>query len=185
MSGLYILLLLAVPCFLIGLRLFGKENPTGIPPHVPCIESRYGPGHLVHTFFHLLQLVKTYRLLKWIAPKARVDRIPRMGRFKKYPSIAQKIIRMHSRRRSYIGQKEIHGLLKNCRPDELLLTADTVVWHQGLHLAKPEDRQEAISMLGRLSGSIHEVIAGWPYAQRRSLSRSSQRPLGCTFALEG
>ena len=45
-------------------------------------------------------------------------------------------------------------------PDELLLTADTVVWHQGLHLAKPEDRQEAISMLGRLSGSIHEVITG-------------------------
>ena len=45
-------------------------------------------------------------------------------------------------------------------PDELLLTADTVVWHQGLHLAKPEGRQEAISMLHRLSGSVHEVITG-------------------------
>jgi len=42
-------------------------------------------------------------------------------------------------------------------PGELLLTADTVVWHQGAHLAKPFDREDAIRMLDRLSGSIHKV----------------------------
>ena len=28
-----------------------KKRTTGIPPHVPCIESRHGPCHLVHTLF--------------------------------------------------------------------------------------------------------------------------------------
>ncbi len=44
--------------------------------------------------------------------------------------------------------------------DELLVTADTVVWHRGLSLVKPNDRNGAIAMLRALSGGVHEVVTG-------------------------
>ncbi|WHT39335.1 MULTISPECIES: Maf family nucleotide pyrophosphatase [Myroides] len=41
---------------------------------------------------------------------------------------------------------------------EILITSDTTVWSEGQSLGKPEDRPEAIAMLQRLSGKMHEVI---------------------------
>jgi septum formation protein len=43
---------------------------------------------------------------------------------------------------------------------EILLTADTVVWHNGGELGKPADAKEANSMLLALSGSTHQVYTG-------------------------
>ena len=43
-------------------------------------------------------------------------------------------------------------------PNEILITSDTVVWHQGESLAKAKTKVEAISMLNKLSGDWHEVI---------------------------
>ncbi len=45
-------------------------------------------------------------------------------------------------------------------PDEVLVTADTVVLCDGLILGKPRSRDEAVEMLGRLSGRAHEVVTG-------------------------
>lgn len=42
--------------------------------------------------------------------------------------------------------------------DDLLITADTVVWHKGTSLGKPKSEEEAFQMLKALSGSVHEVI---------------------------
>lgn len=42
----------------------------------------------------------------------------------------------------------------------LVLAADTIVVHQEAVLEKPKDRQDAASMLARLSASEHEVITG-------------------------
>ncbi len=41
-----------------------------------------------------------------------------------------------------------------------LITADTIVWHQGSVVEKPANREEAIAMLSRLSGTVHEVFTG-------------------------
>jgi len=41
---------------------------------------------------------------------------------------------------------------------EILITSDTTVWSEGQSLGKPVDRPEAIAMLQRLSGKMHEVI---------------------------
>ena len=46
------------------------------------------------------------------------------------------------------------------RPDEVLLTADTVVIMDNQILHKPRDTDEAVSMLERLSNRWHEVITG-------------------------
>lgn len=41
--------------------------------------------------------------------------------------------------------------------NELLITADTIVWCEGKVLNKPLDEAEAFSMLSTLSGKMHEV----------------------------
>jgi septum formation protein len=44
--------------------------------------------------------------------------------------------------------------------ETLLITADTIVWHEGQVLGKPRDKADAKRMLKQLSGKTHEVITG-------------------------
>lgn len=44
--------------------------------------------------------------------------------------------------------------------ETMLITADTIVWHEGIVLGKPTDRTEAKQMLKQLSGKTHQVITG-------------------------
>lgn len=46
------------------------------------------------------------------------------------------------------------------RDDEVLVTADTVVILDGEVLGKPHSREDAIKMLGMMSGKCHKVITG-------------------------
>jgi septum formation protein len=45
-------------------------------------------------------------------------------------------------------------------PEDILITADTIVWIDDQVIGKPVDRDDAISMLNRLSGRRHEVLTG-------------------------
>jgi len=45
-------------------------------------------------------------------------------------------------------------------PDELLLTADTIVWVNGHVLNKPDNEVEALAMLLELNGTAHSVYTG-------------------------
>ena len=45
-------------------------------------------------------------------------------------------------------------------PNDILITADTVVIAEDRILGKPHDRRDAISMLNRISGKKHQVITG-------------------------
>jgi len=44
--------------------------------------------------------------------------------------------------------------------ETLLITADTIVWHEGQVYGKPLDKADAKRMLKQLSGKMHEVITG-------------------------
>jgi len=44
--------------------------------------------------------------------------------------------------------------------NEIVITADTIVWCRGKVLGKPESSEEAWLMLRELSGNTHEVITG-------------------------
>lgn len=46
------------------------------------------------------------------------------------------------------------------QPDELMITADTIVWMDGMVLGKPRNRFGAIEMLRQLSGGVHYVYTG-------------------------
>ena len=59
-----------------------------------------------------------------------------------------------------IAQNKAAAYLPTLAADELLLTADTIVWLDGDVIEKPKDKADAISMLGRLSGRRHQVITG-------------------------
>jgi nucleoside triphosphate pyrophosphatase len=41
---------------------------------------------------------------------------------------------------------------------DLLITSDTIVWHEGKALGKPKDRDDAVAMLQSMSGKTHKVI---------------------------
>ncbi len=47
------------------------------------------------------------------------------------------------------------GELKN---DEILITSDTIVWHNDKALGKPKDAEDAFEILKSLSNATHEVI---------------------------
>lgn len=42
--------------------------------------------------------------------------------------------------------------------DTIILTADTIVWHNNKAVMKPKDREEAIEILSSLSNTSHEVF---------------------------
>ncbi len=58
----------------------------------------------------------------------------------------------------YLAQLKAEPFKKELGPQDLVVTSDTVVWHQGQSLAKAETPEEAFQMLRTLSGDWHEVI---------------------------
>ena len=60
----------------------------------------------------------------------------------------------------YISSKKASAYLDALKDNELLITADTIVWLDGRVLGKPADEDEARQMLRDLSGKTHQVITG-------------------------
>lgn len=60
----------------------------------------------------------------------------------------------------FIAREKAEAYRPLLQPDELMITADTIVWLDGKVLGKPRDREDALHMLHALSGHIHEVFTG-------------------------
>lgn len=60
----------------------------------------------------------------------------------------------------YIAREKANAYLVTMADDELLITADTIVWASGKVLGKPKDAEEARAMLRALAGCWHQVITG-------------------------
>lgn len=60
----------------------------------------------------------------------------------------------------YIAREKADAYRLSMQPDELIITADTIVYIDGEVLGKPKDETEAIGMLQKLSGRSHQVITG-------------------------
>ena len=60
--------------------------------------------------------------------------------------------------------------------DELLITADTIVWLDGEVLGKPADEEEARQMLRKLSGKTHQVVTGVTLTFRNEELRMRNHP---------
>lgn len=60
----------------------------------------------------------------------------------------------------YIASAKAAAYRPTLQADDLLITADTIVYIDGRVFGKPHDRAEASAMLRALSGRTHQVITG-------------------------
>jgi septum formation protein len=61
---------------------------------------------------------------------------------------------------AFIARSKADAYRAVMQPDELIITADTIVWLDGNVMGKPKDAEEAREMLRALSGQTHQVITG-------------------------
>jgi len=60
----------------------------------------------------------------------------------------------------FLAEKKAKAYPLPINPDEVLLTADTIVWVNDHVLNKPESEEESYAMLREICGTTHEVFTG-------------------------
>jgi septum formation protein len=60
----------------------------------------------------------------------------------------------------YISCEKALAYKSQLKDNDLLITADTIVWLEGNVMGKPSDKDEAVEMLKALSGKTHKVMTG-------------------------
>jgi septum formation protein len=60
----------------------------------------------------------------------------------------------------YLAEKKALAFPDIIKENEILLTADTIVWINNHVLNKPESEQEAFNMLSEICGTVHTVYTG-------------------------
>lgn len=60
----------------------------------------------------------------------------------------------------YLACKKANAYAWELCPSDILITADTLVYAEGAFLGKPEDDEDAVRMLQKLSGKTHIVLTG-------------------------
>lgn len=76
----------------------------------------------------------------------------------------------------FISSEKAEAYRSTMHSHDLIITADTVVVHNGNVLGKPHTRTEAIKMLKSLSGDTHKVITGvtiTTYSRQETFAESS------------
>ena len=59
-----------------------------------------------------------------------------------------------------ISLAKAQAVRKSCNPEDITISADTIVVCDGLMMGKPRSESDAFSMLHRLSGRDHQVMTG-------------------------
>lgn len=68
----------------------------------------------------------------------------------------------------YLAELKAKVFLRELKDREILITSDTIVWHNETALGKPETTSEAFKMLESLSGKTHEVITSVSFTTRET-----------------
>lgn len=58
----------------------------------------------------------------------------------------------------YLARLKANAFDGELNPNEILVTSDTIVWHQNRALGKPKDATEAFEMIKSMSNATHEVF---------------------------
>jgi septum formation protein len=59
---------------------------------------------------------------------------------------------------NYLAELKAGAFEGELQDNEILITSDTIVWHNNKALGKPKDKQDAFEILKSLSNATHEVI---------------------------
>lgn len=60
----------------------------------------------------------------------------------------------------FISRRKAESLKEELSENEIVITADTIVWCNNRVLGKPENYEDAVAILRAISGNTHEVITG-------------------------
>ena len=58
----------------------------------------------------------------------------------------------------FLAELKSYAFDGELKENDLLITSDTIVWHNDIALGKPKDEQDAFTTLKSLSNATHEVI---------------------------
>ncbi|BDB57315.1 Maf-like protein [Flavobacterium ammonificans] len=59
---------------------------------------------------------------------------------------------------NYLAELKANAFEGELNDNEILITSDTIVWHNDKALGKPKDKEDAFAILKSLSNATHEVI---------------------------
>ena len=76
----------------------------------------------------------------------------------------------------YISRVKARAYESQLTDDQLLITADTIVWLEGHMLGKPHDEAEAVAMLKQLRNKTHQVYTAVTFAQKGRVSQCADLP---------
>lgn len=82
---------------------------------------------------------------------------------------------------AYISREKAQAYLPQLKEDELLITADTIVWLEHQMLGKPKDEEDACRMLHLLSGKTHQVFTGVTFTRLNAKSDTIVDQTDVTF----
>lgn len=78
----------------------------------------------------------------------------------------------------YLSELKATFFIRDLKPNDILITSDTIVWHNNKALGKPGTTSEAYKMLESLSGVTHEVITSVTFT-----TNNFQKTVNCTTAV--
>lgn len=59
----------------------------------------------------------------------------------------------------YLSKLKVQPFTNDIQKNTILVTSDTIVWHQNEALGKPKDAQDAFDMIKSMSDATHDVIS--------------------------
>ena len=64
----------------------------------------------------------------------------------------------HHQITDFLAELKANAFVNELAENEILITSDTIVWHENKALGKPKNYEEAFQMISSMSGKTHEVI---------------------------
>ena len=68
----------------------------------------------------------------------------------------------------FLSELKAEAFSKEIKPNQIVITSDTIVAHEGQALGKPKDYDDAVRMLSSLSGKTHVVITSVSFTTEKS-----------------
>lgn len=66
----------------------------------------------------------------------------------------------------YLAELKSRPFENELQDNDILITSDTIVWHDNRALGKPKNKEEAFEMIRSMSGKTHEVLSSVCFSTR-------------------
>lgn len=71
---------------------------------------------------------------------------------------------------NYLSELKATAFKDKLKENEILVTSDTIVWHENKALGKPKDKEDAFEILKKLSNATHQVITSISFTTKDKIT---------------